>query len=77
VPLFQCNPTNAVAKTHIPELFSVANFGSDPAAGFKALAAVQQGAADVRRILFRLVRHLGRAAPPRRRRQGGGRHRPC
>ncbi|QJE01895.1 beta-galactosidase [Massilia forsythiae] len=43
VPLFQCNPTNAVAKTHIPELFSVANFGSDPQAGFKALAAVQQG----------------------------------
>jgi beta-galactosidase len=43
VPLFQCNPTNAVAKTHIPELFSVANFGSDPARGFNALAAVQQG----------------------------------
>jgi len=43
VPLFQCNPTNAVAKTHIPELFSVANFGTDPQAGFKALAAVQQG----------------------------------
>jgi beta-galactosidase len=43
VPLFQCNPTNAVAKTHIPELFSVANFGSDPARGFKALAAVQRG----------------------------------
>ena len=43
VPLFQCNPTNAVAKTHIPELFSVANFGSDPAAGFKALDAVQKG----------------------------------
>jgi beta-galactosidase len=43
VPLFQCNPTNAVARTHIPELFSVANFGSDPAAGFKALDAVQQG----------------------------------
>jgi beta-galactosidase len=43
VPLFQCNPTNAVARTHIPELFSVANFGSDPARGFKALAAVQQG----------------------------------
>jgi beta-galactosidase len=43
VPLFQCNPTNAVAKTHIPELFSVANFGTDPGAGFKALAAVQQG----------------------------------
>jgi len=43
VPLFQCNPTNAVAKTHIPELYSVANFGSDPAAGFKALTAVQHG----------------------------------
>jgi beta-galactosidase len=43
VPLFQCNPTNAVAASHIPELFSVANFGSDPAAGFKALASVQQG----------------------------------
>lgn len=43
VPLFQCNPTNAVARTHIPELFSVANFGSDPKAGFKALAALQQG----------------------------------
>ena len=43
VPLFQCNPTNAVAAAHIPELFSVANFGSDPAAGFKVLGAVQQG----------------------------------
>ncbi len=43
VPLFQCNPTNAVVKTHLPELFSVANFGSDPQAGFKTLAAVQQG----------------------------------
>ena len=43
VPLFQCNPTNAVAKTQIPELFSVANFGSDPEGGFRALAAVQQG----------------------------------
>jgi len=43
VPLFQCNPTNAVARTHIPELLSVANFGSDPGAGFQALAAVQQG----------------------------------
>ncbi|CAN7598030.1 beta-galactosidase [Massilia sp. LjRoot122] len=43
VPLFQCNPTNAVPKTHIPELLSVANFGSDPERGFKALAAVQQG----------------------------------
>ncbi|MFZ6721951.1 beta-galactosidase [Undibacterium sp. Ji49W] len=43
VPLFQCNPTNAVVKSHIPELFSVANFGSQPLAGFKALASVQQG----------------------------------
>ena len=43
VPLFQCNPTNAVAKSHIPELFSVANFGSDPEAGFKVLDAVQRG----------------------------------
>ena len=43
VPLFQCNPTNAVAKSHIPELFSVANFGSDPATGFKTLAQVQRG----------------------------------
>ncbi len=43
VPLFQCNPTNAVAKTHIPTLFSVANFGSDPQGGFAALKAVQKG----------------------------------
>ncbi|MBB3222764.1 beta-galactosidase [Pseudoduganella umbonata] len=43
VPLFQCNPTNAVAKTHIPELFSVANFGSDPQRGFAELAKVQKG----------------------------------
>jgi beta-galactosidase len=43
VPLFQCNPTNMVAKTHIPGLLSVANFGSDPERGFAALKAVQQG----------------------------------
>lgn len=43
VPLFQCNPTNAVARTHIPELLSVANFGSDPQRGFDALQALQQG----------------------------------
>ncbi|PWF39490.1 beta-galactosidase [Massilia glaciei] len=43
VPLFQCNPTNAVVKSHLPELFSVANFGSDPQAGFAKLAAVQKG----------------------------------
>ncbi|MBL8279953.1 MAG: beta-galactosidase [Pelomonas sp.] len=43
VPLFQCNPSNALARTHIPELFSVANFGSDPKRGFQALSALQQG----------------------------------
>ncbi|MCV2367251.1 beta-galactosidase [Roseateles oligotrophus] len=43
VPLFQCNPTHAVVKSHVPELFQVANFGSDPVAGFKALASVQSG----------------------------------
>ncbi|TFW32871.1 beta-galactosidase [Massilia horti] len=43
VPLFQCNPTNALARTHIPELFSVANFGSDPERGFQALASLQKG----------------------------------
>lgn len=43
VPLFQCNPTNSVTRTHIPELLSVANFGSDPAGGFKVLASVQKG----------------------------------
>lgn len=43
VPLFQCNPTNAVVKTHIDALFNVANFGSDPLTGFKALDQVQKG----------------------------------
>jgi beta-galactosidase len=43
VPLFQCNPTNAVVKTHIPGLFQVANFGTDPVSGFKALDSVQKG----------------------------------
>ncbi len=43
VPLFACNPTNAIARSHLPELFSVANFGSNPEAGFKALADVQKG----------------------------------
>ncbi len=41
VPLFACNPTNSLAKTHLPELFSVANFGSDPANGFKTLRKLQ------------------------------------
>jgi beta-galactosidase len=43
VPLFACNPTNAVVRSHLPELFSVANFGANPEAGFKALAEVQKG----------------------------------
>ena len=43
VPLFACNPTTAVAGSHLPELFSVANFGSNPQAGFAALAGVQKG----------------------------------
>ncbi len=43
VPLFACNPTNAIARSHLPELFSVANFGANPEAGFKALAQVQKG----------------------------------
>jgi beta-galactosidase len=42
VPLFQCNPTGSVTRTHIPELLSVANFGSDPAGGFKVLDSVQK-----------------------------------
>lgn len=43
VPLFQCNPTGAVVSAHLPGLFSVANFGSNPQAGFEALAKVQKG----------------------------------
>ena len=43
VPLFQCNPTNAVVKSHIDGLFDVVNFGSDPVAGFKELDKVQKG----------------------------------
>src|SRR5450830_279698 len=43
VPLFQCNPTNAVVKSHIDGLFNVVNFGSDPQTGFKALDQVQRG----------------------------------
>ena len=43
VTLFQCNPTNAVVKSHIDGLFDVVNFGSDPVAGFKELDKVQKG----------------------------------
>ena len=41
VPLFDCNPTNNLARAHIPELFSVVNFGSDPAGGFRVLRTAQ------------------------------------
>ena len=41
VPLFACNPTDEVVRSHLPGLFSVANFGSDPAKGFAALRQVQ------------------------------------
>jgi beta-galactosidase len=63
VPLFACNPAGNLRFGLLPELFNVVNFGRDPANGFKALRAVQPtGPADVRRVLSRLVRHLGRAA---------------
>jgi len=41
VPLFACNPTSEVAKSHLPGLFSVANFGKDPEAGFREIRKVQ------------------------------------
>ena len=41
VPLFACNPYNTLTKGHIPELFSVVNFGADPAGAFKLLRQVQ------------------------------------
>jgi beta-galactosidase len=41
VPLFACNPNSDIGKGFIPELFQVVNFGSDPAAGFKALRSHQ------------------------------------
>jgi len=41
VPLFACNPTSEVESSHLPGLFSVANFGSDPEKGFQALRKVQ------------------------------------
>jgi len=41
VPLFACNPTDEVARSHLPGLFSVANFGSEPQKGFAALRQVQ------------------------------------
>ncbi|PTX91419.1 beta-galactosidase [Opitutus sp. ER46] len=41
VPLFACNPTSKIGSPTPSELFKVVNFGRDPAAGFKALRAVQ------------------------------------
>lgn len=41
VPLFACNPTSEVVRSHVAGLFSVANFGADPARGFQALRQVQ------------------------------------
>ena len=41
VPLFACNPTSEVERSYVPGLFTVANFGSDPAKGFQALRRVQ------------------------------------
>ena len=59
-------PPIALKNGYRADLFPVVNFGSDPAGGFKALREIlPQGPADVRRILSRLVRHLGRAASPR------------
>ncbi len=37
VPLFACNPPQQLKNGWRPDLFPVVNFGSDPAAGFKAL----------------------------------------
>ncbi len=41
VPLFACNPTNALRNGYRADLFQVVNFGRDPENGFKALRAVQ------------------------------------
>jgi beta-galactosidase len=41
VPLFVCNPVSKIAAPSPGGLFKVVNFGKDPAAGFKALRAVQ------------------------------------
>jgi beta-galactosidase len=41
VPLFACNPPNALKNGLRSDLFQVVNFGRDPEAGFKALRQVQ------------------------------------
>jgi beta-galactosidase len=40
VPLFACNPPQQLKSGYRSDLFPVVNFGSDPAAGFKALRAI-------------------------------------
>jgi beta-galactosidase len=40
VPLFACNPPSHLKDGYRPDLFPVVNFGSDPAAGFKALREI-------------------------------------
>jgi beta-galactosidase len=40
VPLFACNPPYALKNGYRKDLFPVVNFGSDPAAGFKALREI-------------------------------------
>ena len=40
VTLFACNPTYDLKNAYVPDLFPVVNFGSGPAAGFKALREI-------------------------------------
>jgi len=40
VPLFACNPPQQLKNGWRPDLFPVVNFGTDPAAGFKALREI-------------------------------------
>ena len=62
VPLFACNPTGAIGNGFREDLFQVVNFG--PGASAKAFEALRKypenRPADVRRILSRVVRHVGR-----------------
>ena len=41
VPLFACNPPDALRKGLRPDVFNVVNFGSDPAGAFRKLREVQ------------------------------------
>ena len=70
VPLFACNPTDDLKNGYRSDLFPVVNFGADPVRQFPGVARhPAEGAAHVRRILSRLVRHLGRAASSRQHHQ--------